>query len=123
MTDLLSGSAPKRTGNLAGQLAGGSFPEPLDVTTRLVFASPENLSSVIYALSNVDYSPDGGFSSAMQWSGPATTSGAVYALQFASASSVNGYLPVQYLGFGSLSGVSLDDMGSLGGQTVMLAPI
>ena len=91
--------------------------------TRLVFASPENLYLTTYVLSNVDYSADGSFASAMQWEGPATTTGALYALQFASAFQENANLPVQYLGYGSLGGVSLDDKGTLSGQTVSLAPV
>jgi hypothetical protein len=123
VSDLLSGLAPMRTANLSGQLAGGSYPEPADVATRFVFASPENLYSVIYALSNLDYLTDGSFDSAMQWAGPATTTGALYALQFSSTLQEGGYLPEQYLGYGSLDGVSLEDKGSLTGQTVTLAPV
>ena len=123
VSDLLSGTGVARTANLSGQLTGGSYPEPSGAATRLVFASPENLYLTTYVLSNVDYSADGSFASAMQWEGPATTTGALYALQFASAFQENANLPVQYLGYGSLGGVSLDDKGTLSGQTVSLAPV
>jgi predicted small secreted protein len=123
VTDLLYRAKPTRTGNLAGQLVGSSYPESPGVATRLLFASPENLYLATYALSNVDYSADGGFASSMQWEGPATTTGALYALQFASRFQENGYLPTQYTGYGSLSSVSLEDMGTVSGQTVTMAPI
>jgi hypothetical protein len=123
VTDLLSGSALMRTANLSGQLMGGSYPESTGVATRLIFASPENLYSEAYVFSNVNYSADGSFASSLQWEGPATTTGALYALQFASSFQEDAFLPVQYMGYGSLGGVSLEDMGSLTGQTVTLAPI
>lgn len=122
VSDLLSGTAPMWTGNLSGQLTGGTYPEPSGVATRLVFASPENLYLVEYSLSNVNYSADGSFTSSIAWEGPSTTTGTLYALQFASAQEGD-FLPIQYTGYGTLGGVSLEHAGSLTGQTVQLAPV
>jgi hypothetical protein len=121
LNDLLSRTSQARTANLSGQLTGGTYPEPAGVETRLVFASPETLSAVDYLFSNVDHSADGSFASPIQWQGPAATTGTLFALQIQTALQGE-FLPTQY-SYGSLSGVSLEDTGTLSGQTVTLASV
>jgi hypothetical protein len=110
LTDLFSSTAQMRAANISGQLMGGTYPEPAGVTTRFAFTSPQTLSSV-------NYSSDGSFASTVQWQGPATTTGTLYALQIQFSP------PMNYGSYGSLSGIPLEDLGSLTGQNVSLVQI
>jgi Carboxypeptidase regulatory-like domain len=114
LSDLYYGTVNRRA-SLSGQLTGGMYPEPEGSDTVLVFASPETQQSVMYANS-------GSFGSDIQWSGPPSTTGTLYALQ-AQRSDPPPAPPVGYSGFGALSGLQLADQGTLGGQTLGLAAV
>jgi hypothetical protein len=107
---------PKRSGNLGGQLVGSSYPESSDDSTEFVFASPAVTPAFQGAFVD-DLS--GAYSGDVYWVGPATTTGTLYALQV----HFGGGLPVDYPGYGTLSGIVLEDDGGLPNQNVTLAPV
>jgi Carboxypeptidase regulatory-like domain len=102
-----------RTAIISGTFSGGSFPEMAGYNTQFIFASPQTITSL--------GEPDSGsYTSTVRWPGPATTTGTLYALQVHSDALG---LPLDYPGYGSLSGVTLQDTGNLGGQNVALSPV
>jgi hypothetical protein len=107
---------PKRSGGLGGQLMGGSYPESSEYSTGLVFASPE-----VTPVSPGSFTMDSSraYSGDVDWVGPASTTGTLYVLQV----HFDGGFPVDYSGYGSLSGIVLEDKGSVQAQNVTLAPV
>ena len=101
-----------RSAVLTGHFDGGVFPETSNYKTDFIFASPEVTDSLADP-------PTGDYSSTISWSGPATTTGTLYALQIRN----DGGLPSDYPGYGVLSGVVLEDMQTLPGQNVSLSPV
>ena len=85
-----------------GKISGGAFlpNQPVDHLTRVVYASPE-------ASAGTTTGADGTFGSTVNWNGPSTTTGAIYALQYQAAAG----LPVAagYKGYGVKNGVVLTD--------------
>jgi hypothetical protein len=108
---------PKLSGNLSGQLMGGSYPESSDYSTAFVFGSPE----VTPAFPQGGFVDDssGAYSGDVYWLGPASTTGTLYALQVHSG----GGLPLDYPGYGTLSGIVLENDDGLPNQNVTLAPV
>jgi len=112
LMDLAIGSSPL-SASLSGQLAGGTFPETAGYGTNMFFASPQtNLNNG--AISVVS---DGSYSTTIDWAGPSTTTGTLYALQIHKVSG----LPADY-SYGSLSNVLLQNLGTLTGQNFTLSP-
>ncbi len=102
-----------RTATLSGTFTGsGVFPEPSGYSTGFLFVSPQ-------AIKNLFDHPTGSYSSTVTWPGPTSTTGTVYALQ----KHTDAGLPTDYPGYGSLSGVVLQDTGTLTGQNVPLSPV
>jgi hypothetical protein len=81
---------------LSGTLSGGNYPESADYSTSLAFSSPQ--TSYLF---NDDGS--GGYAQNISWSGPSTTTGALYALQVHTVSGLAANFP----GYGSLSSLAL----------------
>jgi hypothetical protein len=107
----------KRSGGIGGHLTGGSYPEPPGYSTELVFASPQ----VAPEFPQTEFLDDssGGYSGAINWGGPASTTGTLYVLQV----HFDGGLPVDYPGYGTLSGLTLEDKSVLPNQNVTLSPV
>jgi Carboxypeptidase regulatory-like domain len=101
-----------RSASLAGSLSGGTYPEPSGYQTQIVFNSPQTTRSLGDPTS-------GSYSKSIPWPGPSTTVGSLYALQIHNVAG----LPADYPGYGTLSNVSLADMGSVSGQNVSLSPV
>jgi hypothetical protein len=106
---------PNRTANLTGQLRGGNYPESSDYSTEVVFASPQ----VVVPFQSPAYEVSGTYSAMVNWVGPTSTTGTLYALQIHS----DGGIPVDYPGYGTLSNVVLQDDGGLTNQNVSLVPV
>jgi Carboxypeptidase regulatory-like domain len=105
-----------RSATIAGQFSGGNYPETAGYSTEFIFSSPQVPNSV----EEVDYLAAGTYSpNPISWVGPTTTTGTLYALQIHSASG----LPIDYPGYGTLSGVLLQDTGSVASQNVALAGV
>jgi hypothetical protein len=102
-----------RSAIVSGSFSGGIFPETAGYTTQFIFASPQTIKSLGDPIS-------GTYSSTVGWPGPATTTGTLYALQVHSDASG---LPLDYPGYGTLSGVTLQDTGTLAGQNVSLSAV
>jgi hypothetical protein len=118
LVDVLTLAQP-RTSNLAGGFTGGTYPEP-DATysTQMVFASPQTDLESSTSLSVPSLGST--YSGSVNWVGAATTTGAIYALEIHSSGAG---LPLDFPGYGTLSNVLLEDMGSLTGQNVALGPV
>ena len=101
-----------RSATITGQFTGGSFPEVAGYSTVFIFSSPE-------ITHNMHDQPSGSYSEKVTWAGPATTAGALYALQVHSVAG----RPVDYPGYGTLSGVVLQDTGTFSGENVSLSPV
>jgi Carboxypeptidase regulatory-like domain len=101
-----------RNATLGGQLSGGTYPEPAGYTTGFVFSSPETQQAF-------NFQTSASYSLSIGWSGAPSTTGTLYALQIHAGPST---LPLDYPGYGMLSGVVLQDQGSLEGQNIVLAP-
>jgi hypothetical protein len=115
--DITTTTAP-RSAALAGALSGGNLPLPADYTASAVFASPQvNFVSG----SDLTVVTAGTFTGSVHWSGPSTTTGSLYALE--THNDHTSGLPVDYPGYGTTSGVLLQDMGTLSGQAVALTPV
>jgi hypothetical protein len=114
LTDLAN-TTTSQMATLSGVFTGGTFPEIAGIATQLVFVSPQ----VTYSFSDLG---DGTFSSTsnpIQWLGPSTTTGSLYALQVHAVAD----LPADFPGYGSLGPISLQNGESLTGQTMALAPV
>jgi hypothetical protein len=98
-----------RMAGLSGTITGGTFPEPPGYSTTLIFDSPQ----IVHGLGDPT---SGSYSATIKWPGASTTTGTLYALQV----HTDGGVPADYPGFGMLSGVTLTDTSSLGGQNVAL---
>ena len=101
-----------RSATLSGQFIGGTYPEATGFDTVFFFSSPQ-------ATRSLGDQPSGAYSVKVNWPGPSSTTGTLYALQMHSISS----LPVDYPGYGTLGGVALQDTGTLNGQNVSLSPV
>jgi hypothetical protein len=101
----------QRNAVLNGQLTGGSYPEPANYDTAILFASPETQEFISHQNS-------GSYSSRIQWPGPTTTTGTLYALQVQRLSAFG--LPMAYAGYGTLSGVQLQDQATMPGRDIHL---
>jgi hypothetical protein len=111
LTDAISQS-PNRRATLGGQLTGGTYPESDQLETTFAFSSPETFTPLA-ALSS------GSYQAQVQWSGPETTSGTLYALQLDFGAQPG----PGYLGYGVRENVALADMGTSTGQDVALSPV
>jgi Carboxypeptidase regulatory-like domain len=110
LLDLVIGAMPQ-SASLSGQLSGGTFPETTGYSTSMFFGSPQtNLNN-----GSISVPTSGAYSKNVSWAGPTNTTGTLYALQTHKVSS----LPVDY-SYGTLSGVLLQNMGTLVGQNVAL---
>jgi hypothetical protein len=101
-----------RSAGLSGTFTGGTFPEPTGYSTTLIFDSPQTVHGLGDPTS-------GSYSATIKWPGASTTTGTLYALQV----HTDGGVPADYPGFGMLTGVTLTDTSSLGGQNVALNPV
>jgi hypothetical protein len=110
-----------RSAQLSGTIAGGDFTpnQPSEDRTRVYFASPE-VSRGPFLDGNLPGTYD--FGSYMVWNGPLSTTGTIHVLQ-AVRDSANPYQLGHYTGYGSKSGVTLSNGGSLTGQDVALSPV
>jgi hypothetical protein len=113
LTDLVFGSTPL-SASLSGQLSGGTFPETSDYTTNMYFASPQTN----FGNGGISVPTSGSYSTNVSWAGPTTTTGSLYALQVHTVAG----LPADY-GYGTLSSVLLQNMGTLTGQNITLSPV
>jgi hypothetical protein len=113
LMDLVVGPTPLSS-SLAGQLSGGTFPQTSGYETNMFFASPQtNLGN-----GSLSVSTSGAYSEAVDWAGPSTTTGTLYALQIHTVSG----LPADY-SYGTKSNVLLQDMGALTGQNIALSSV
>jgi hypothetical protein len=101
-----------RSATLNGKFVGGSYPETPGYFTEFVFISPQTGQEL-------PDSPSGSYSVVVNWPGPTTTTGTLYALQI----HADAGLPLDYAGYGTLSGVELEDGASLSSQDVRLGPV
>jgi len=95
-----------------GQFTGGSFPVNGLDTMSFLFASPE----VVAELANPF---DANYLAHAAWAGPATTTGALYAIQIHNGPGG----PIDYPGYGTRDNVTLQDNGTLSGQDIALSPV
>lgn len=105
-----------RSSNVAGSFTGGQFPESGAYATQLLFVSPQTAPGSSNGLTDEG---DGTFSGNVVWMGPAETTGTLYALQVHTPTD----FPADYPGYGTLSGVLLQDMGSVSGKTIPLSAV
>ncbi len=110
LTDLVSSSTPQ-TASVAGSFTGGTYPESASTNTQILFVSPQI---------TVDFSDpgDGTFSSPVNWAGPSTTTGALYALQVHTVAG----LPADFPGYWLAESLA-HQWESLTGQTVALSGV
>jgi hypothetical protein len=106
-----------RSATLSGALSGGTLPLTTDYSANVVFASPQT------GLNNGGLSvlTAGTFSGTIRWPGPTSTSGTLYGLEIHKDNTTG--LPLDYPGYGTLSPVLLQDMGTLSGQTVAMTSV
>jgi hypothetical protein len=111
---LIAGTPP-RTANVSGQLTGGTLPLPSDYRATVEFVSPQTglANSPLLVLTA------GSFSGSVHWSGPATTTGTLYALEIHNDAG----LPMDYPGYGTSSNVLLQDIGVLSDQNFALGTV
>ncbi len=99
--------AVPRSATISGNLSGGAgFPNPANHTTAVFFASPDTAFTAVSRPAGPSYGPF-----TVNWAGPTTTSGKLYALQWQRDASTN--LPVSYKGFASAD-QTLSDGGAFG---------
>jgi hypothetical protein len=117
-TIFASASAPPESYSaiISGTITGGVVPQP-NVKTRVTYGSPE----LDYRASAV---VGGGLTYSLQpgWSGPASTTGSLHALQLETASSSDAR-PSAYHGYGEKAGITLANQGNFAGQDVAMAPV
>ncbi len=104
---------------LSGQLNGGHFPETSEYATSLTFGSPQIPQILLFGESQGPGS--GSYTSSLTWGGPSPLAVTLYALQV-HFGAVPGF-PRDYPGYGTLSGITLEDGASLADQNVSLAPV
>jgi len=104
---------PNRSARISGQFDGGIYPQPSNYVTDFLFSAPPTSPQTL------GDQPTGSYSPTIQWLGPASTTGTLYALQV----HTDAGLPVDYPGYGTLSNVSVQDMGVYTGQNIGLAPV
>jgi hypothetical protein len=104
-----------RTATFSGQLTGGRYPEVFGYSTEVAFASPQ----VVVPFQSPGYEVSGSYSTMVNWVGPTSTTGTLYALQIHSDAGI----PLDYPGYGTLGGIVLQDQGSLTNQDVTLSPV
>jgi hypothetical protein len=114
--DLTTTTLPQ-SANLSGQLSGGTFPLTAGYAASVVFASPQTTLQS----NGLSVATGGGVSGSVHWAGPSSTTGTLYALEL-HRDATSG-LPLDYPGYGTLSGVQLEDMSVLGGQNIALASV
>jgi hypothetical protein len=122
-------SGPYRSASLSGNVTGGiGFPTPSHYTTSVLFSSDEfqtnpyltaNASSGDYSTNDVYLDFDGD-PIPFTWSGPATATGTLHALQFEELSE---YVPITYSGYGFRENVSLADGTAVTGQDIAMTAI
>ncbi len=111
--DLTTTTLP-RGAALTGQLSGGTFPLTAGYAASVVFASAQTTLQS----NGLSVASGGGVGGSVHWAGPSSTTGTLYALEL-HGDGASG-LPLDYPGYGTLSGVLLEDMSVLGGQNVTL---
>jgi Carboxypeptidase regulatory-like domain len=107
--------SPPYSATVAGQLDGAAIPVPTGDRATVEFVSPQTG----LANSSIAVPVSGNFSGTVIWAGPTTTTGTLYALELHAV----GGLPVDYPGYGTRSGVLLENMGTLSGQDVALSSV
>jgi hypothetical protein len=100
-----------RTATVNGKISGGDFTpnQGANDVTRVVFGSPETISSTTTAASGT-FGPMG-----LNWYGPTVTTGNLYALQVQNDPTPPN-LPVTYKGYGVRSGIAVNDGSTLNNQ-------
>jgi hypothetical protein len=111
LTDIVS-PLPDRSAIVSGTLTGGMYPETSAYTTSFAFVSPQTVSPLPDAQTAA-------YSSVIQWRGPTSTTGTLYALQ---VHNVVG-LPTDYPGYGMLPNVAFQDMATAPGKNISLGPV
>jgi hypothetical protein len=104
---------------LTGQFYGGQYPETPEYVTSFTFSSPQIAQGLL--TQNPQEPGSGSYALSLIWEGPSPLVGTLYALQV-HFGAVAGF-PVDYPGFGTLSGITLEDGASLANQNVSLAPV
>jgi hypothetical protein len=109
------GGGATYSATVSGQFSGGRYPEPPGYVTSLAFGSPRVLG--------LDYQEpiSGRYTSNIAVFGPSSLTGTLYALQ-AHVDAVSG-LPVDYPGYGALSGITLQDGVTLANRDISLGPV
>jgi hypothetical protein len=111
----LSASLPRQA-TVSGTVTGGAgYPEPSDHTSILLFESPETSWSWHPSRTT------GAYQMPLTWAGPGATTGTLHALQWQFDSETR--LPTGYAGYGTRTGVTVTDGGTLSGQDIQMSPV
>jgi hypothetical protein len=112
---LSTDSGLQHSATLTGQINGGQYPEPPGYVTVFGFGSQQ------LATPYVQEPVSGSYASTFSFFGPTSLSGTLYALQ-AHLDAVSGF-PLDYPGYGTLTGITLEDGATLANQDISLGPV
>lgn len=107
------------TATLTGRFLGGNYPESPNDVTAFVFTYPQTAQVLLPEV--LPDQPSGTYALSLVWLGPSSTTGTLYALQV--HTDADSGVPLGYPGYGTLSGITLEDGETLTGQDVTLGPV
>jgi hypothetical protein len=110
-------AASLRAATLSGEILGGRYPEPPGYSTTMQFESTDD---DVFAVSAPEPT-SGSYSQTLSWEGPASTMGTLYAVQ--THTDLKSGLPIDYPGYGQLSGLMLADGMTQANGNVTFAPV